>query len=138
MLDGKIYLQVLVYASNSVPNYAFKFTMPQIIRNMGFTSTNAQLLTAPPYMLGAFNAVFVSALADRFTIRSPFILGPQTLVIVAYSVLFVKAANIADNIPLCYAMVSIACMGIYPIIPGKFQSPRQTSLSPQTLIPRQS
>lgn len=117
-LDGKIYLQVLVYTSNSVPNYAFKFTMPQIIRNMGFTSTNAQLLTAPPYLLGAITAVVVSALGDRFSMRSPFILGPQSLVIVAYSVLFVKAANIADNIPVCYAMVTIACMGIYPIIPG--------------------
>jgi MFS family permease len=91
--------------------------MPQIIRNMGFTSTNAQLLTAPPYLLGAINAVLVSAFADRFSLRSPFILGPQSLVIVAYSVLFVKAADIADNIPLCYAMVTIACMGIYPIIP---------------------
>jgi cyanate permease len=99
---------------------AFKFQLPQIVRNMGFTSTNAQLLTAPPYLLGAINAVFVSWLADRFTLRSPFILGPQMLVVVAYAVLFVKAANIADNIPVCYAMVSLACMGIYPIIPGKF------------------
>ena len=133
VLDGKIYLQVLVYASNSVPNYgrsspprimcnkltaiAFKFTMPQIVRNMGFTSTKAQLLTAPPYLLGAINAVLVSALADRFTMRSPFILGPQVLVIVAYSVLFVYAADISNNIPTCYAMVTLACMGIYPIIP---------------------
>lgn len=126
IMDGKIYLQVLVYCSNSVPNYALKFTMPQIIRNMGFTSTNAQLLTAPPYLLGAFNAVLVSALGDRFSLRSPFILGPQSFVIIAYSVLFVKAANIEDNVPLCYVMVTIACMGIYPIIPGRKRDPMST------------
>lgn len=102
--------------SNSVPNYALKFTMPQIIRNMGFTSTNAQLLTAPPYMMGAITAVVVAGFADKSSKRFPFILGPQALLIVAYSVLFVKAANIEDNIPLCYVMVVFACMGVYPIM----------------------
>lgn len=116
--DKHLYLQTFVYWSNAVPNYALKFTMPQIIRNMGFTSTNAQLLTAPPYFLGACNAILVSLLADKFTRRMPFIVSPQSLLIIAYSVLFVKAADIADNVPLCYVMVAVACMGVYPIIPG--------------------
>jgi hypothetical protein len=33
--------------ANTYLSYALKFTLPQIIRNMGFTSTTAQLLTAP-------------------------------------------------------------------------------------------
>lgn len=45
--DWQIYLLGLVFMSNTVPNYGLKFTMPQIIRNMGFTSSNAQLLTIP-------------------------------------------------------------------------------------------
>lgn len=47
MTDWQLYLQGLVFMSNTVPNYGLKFTMPQIIRNMGFTATTAQLLTAP-------------------------------------------------------------------------------------------
>lgn len=118
LTDKHIYLQALVYMSNSVPNYALKFTMPQIIRNMGFTSTNAQLLTAPPYFMGAFSAIAFAFGSDRLAWRMPFVLGPQSLVIIAYSVLFVYAAQIADNVPLCYVMVVIACMGVYPIIPA--------------------
>ena len=48
----------------------------------------------------------------------PYLIGPQALLIVGYSVLFVKAANIQDNIALCYTMVAIVCAGVYPIIPG--------------------
>ncbi|KAK5104619.1 hypothetical protein LTS08_002510 [Lithohypha guttulata] len=118
LTDKHLYLQALVFMSNSVPNYGLKFTMPQIIRNMGFTSTNAQLLTAPPYFLGAFSALFCSFLADRFTWRMPFIVSCQSLLLVAYSVLFVKAPKISDNVPLCYVMVAFACMGVYPIIPN--------------------
>jgi len=47
LTDWQLYLQALVFMSNAVPNYGLKFTMPQIIRNMGFTSSRAQLLTAP-------------------------------------------------------------------------------------------
>lgn len=118
LTDKHLYLQVFVYWSNAIPNYALKFTMPQIIKNMGFTSTNAQLLTAPPYFLGAISAVITSLIADRFTRRMPFIVTPQSFLIIAYSVLFVKAANIAQNVPLCYVMVALACIGVYPIIPG--------------------
>lgn len=92
--------------------------MPQIIRNMGFTSTRAQLLTAPPYACGAIAAVVSAYFADRLTWRMPFIVGAQSLLVIAYSVLFVKAEYIADNIPVCYFCVFLACIGVYPILPG--------------------
>lgn len=92
--------------------------MPQIIRNMGFTSTRAQLLTAPPYTCGAIAAVVSAYFADRLTWRMPFIVGSQSLLVIAYSILFVKAEHIVDNIPLCYFCVFLACIGVYPILPG--------------------
>jgi MFS family permease len=116
--DWQHCLQALVFASNAVPNYGLKFTMPQIIKNMGFTSSNAQLLTAPPYALGAISALCSSLLADRFLWRMPFIVVAQSLLVIAYSVLFTKSEHIKDNIALCYFAVSLACIGIYPILPG--------------------
>lgn len=118
LTDWQLYLQALVFASNAVPNYGLKFTMPQLVRNMGFTSTNAQLLTAPPYVCGAISALVSSLMADRFTWRMPFIVSAQLLLVIAYSVLFVKAEDYANNVPLCYFCVFLACIGIYPILPG--------------------
>ena len=82
LTDWQLYLQALDFASTAVPNYGLKFTMPQIIRNMGFTSTRAQLLTAPPYFCGAISALVSSLLADRFTWRMPFIVSAQCLLVI--------------------------------------------------------
>ncbi|KAF2678554.1 MFS general substrate transporter [Lentithecium fluviatile CBS 122367] len=116
--DWQIYLQAMIFASNAVPNYGLKFTMPQILRNMGYTSTSAQLLTAPPYACGAISALLSSLLADRFTWRMPFIVSAQALLVVAYAILFAKAEDIRNNVALCYFAVHVACVGIYPILPG--------------------
>ncbi|WQF80838.1 Putative major facilitator superfamily, MFS transporter superfamily [Colletotrichum destructivum] len=118
LTDWKIYLLILVNWSNAVPNYAMKFTMPQIIKNMGYTSANAQLLTIPPYAVGAVSAYVFSVFADRHSWRMPFIVGPQLCLIVAFSILFAKSADIKNNIALCYFAVCLACFGMYPILPG--------------------
>ncbi|KAI0535320.1 major facilitator superfamily transporter [Xylaria digitata] len=116
--DWKMYLLVFGSWSNAVPNYALKFTLPAIITSMGFTSSNAQLLTIPPYAAGAISAYAVSVFADKFQWRMPFIVGPQTAVIVGFVILFVKAADIKNNIALCYFAVVLVCAGLYPIFPG--------------------
>lgn len=44
LTDWQIWLISIVFWSNTVPGYGLKFTMPQIIKNMGFTSSTAQLM----------------------------------------------------------------------------------------------
>ncbi|KAL4762919.1 putative MFS transporter [Aspergillus foveolatus] len=116
LTDWKIYLLILGSWSNAVPNYAMKFNMPQIIAGMGFISTRAQLLTIPPYVLGAFSAFAFSIFADRYTWRMPFIVVPQLAQVVAFSILYTHAANIEENIALCYFGVCLACFGYHPSI----------------------
>lgn len=45
--DFQMYLQALSMMSNVVPAYGLKFTLPQIMKNMGYTSQTAQLMSAP-------------------------------------------------------------------------------------------
>lgn len=117
-LDWQLYLQALVYWSNTVPNYGMKFTMPQIIKNMGYSNSDAQLLTIPPYVLGAISAYVSAIFSDKFKWRMPFIVGAQLLVVVSFAILFAKADNIKDNIALCYFAIFLASVGFYPINPG--------------------
>lgn len=116
--DWQIYLQALVYWSNTVPNNALKFTMPRIIQSMGFSSSRAQLLTIGPYCAGAASAFLSAVFSDRFTWRMPFIVGAQLLVVCAYAILFALAEDIEENIPACFAAIVLACIGLYPINPG--------------------
>ena len=41
------------------PNYGTKFTMPQIIRNMGYTRSNAQLMTVSPFAIDTISVYLV-------------------------------------------------------------------------------
>lgn len=111
VLDWKMWLLILANWSNAVPNYAMKFTMPQIIKNMGYTSSMAQLMTIPPYACGAISAYAFSVFADKYSWRFPFLVGPQLSLIVAFSILFAKSGDIKNNIGLCYFAVCLACAG---------------------------
>lgn len=48
----------------------------------------------------------------------PFLVGAQVTLVIAFIILFIKAANLKDNIPLCFFAVHLACAGLYPIPPG--------------------
>lgn len=116
--DWHIYLQVLNFWSNVIPNYGLKFTLPQIITNMGYSSANAQLLSIPPYIAGALSAYLFGLAADKLRWRMPIMVVCQALVIIAFSLLFSLSENIHNNIPACYFGVVLACIGLYPIIPA--------------------
>lgn len=134
--DWQLYVQGLIYWSNTVPNNAFKFTvstrepslraslsepcpqLPTIIKQMGYTSAKAQLMTIPVYCFGAISAFGTAWFSDRYKRRMPFIVGAQLTVVLAYAILFPLAPNISNRIAPCYVALCIACLGFYPINPG--------------------
>ena len=118
MIDWKIWLGIMLAWANSVPNAAFKFTMPQIIKQLGFVTEKAQLLTIPPYFCGGVSAWLSGRYADRFTWRMPFIVGPMTVLVTALAILFAFSGNIADHVPAMYFAIVLAQIGIYPLLPG--------------------
>ncbi|KAF7555164.1 hypothetical protein G7Z17_g2366 [Cylindrodendrum hubeiense] len=118
LFDYKIYLLTFANWSNAVPNYAMKFTMPSILTGMGYTSSMAQLMTIPPYAVGAMSAFGFAIFADKYSWRYPFILGPQCCLVTSFIILFVKSGDIEQNIAVCYFAVCLACFGMYPILPG--------------------
>lgn len=111
LFDYKIYLLTFANWSNAVPNYAMKFTMPSILTGMGYTSSMAQLMTIPPYAVGAMSAFGFAIFADKYSWRYPFILGPQCCLVTSFIILFVKSGNIEQNIAVCYFAVCLACFG---------------------------
>ncbi|KIY01137.1 uncharacterized protein Z520_02689 [Fonsecaea multimorphosa CBS 102226] len=117
LLDWQLYIMALVFWGNAVSNYSLKFTMPQIIKNMGFSSTHAQLLTVPPYVVGAISSYSLSLVADKIKWRLPFIVGCLTVIVIANAILFAKAPDVGHNVAVMYFAVILACAGQYPMNP---------------------
>lgn len=116
--DWQYYPFVLCYWSNTVPNYGMKFTLPQIIKNMGYSSSNAQLLSIPPYVAGAISSVCFNILGDKMRRRSYFLMIPQALVVISYCIITPLSPHIKDYIGACFFAVILSNIGVYPINPG--------------------
>lgn len=95
-----------------------KFTLPTITKSMGFSNTEAQLLTVPPYVAGAISAIGFSRLSDKFFWRMPFVVIPLSLLIIGYSILMSLDGQLGENLGLSFFSVIIALMGLYPIHPA--------------------
>jgi MFS family permease len=117
VFDWKVWAGIIMAWANSVPNAAFKFTMPQIIKQLGFTSSEAQLLTVPPYFCGGIAAWVSGRMADRFKWRFPFVTGPLILLTVALAMLFGLADRVKQNVGPLYFAVILAQIGTYPLLP---------------------
>lgn len=63
--DWKTYTGMIIYMGCDGALYAFSLFVPTIIREMGYTSTTAQLLSVPPYAVAAVLTIAVGFTADR-------------------------------------------------------------------------
>ncbi|KXS94248.1 hypothetical protein AC578_8814 [Pseudocercospora eumusae] len=78
-LEWKIWFAVIIYWGNSICLYGFTYSAPTIIKELGYETWEAQLLTVPIYVLGAISTVFISWLADKKQTRWPFVVAPYTV-----------------------------------------------------------
>lgn len=82
---------------------------------MGFSTTVAQLLSAPPYVAAAISAICFAKLSDKFYRRMPFVVIPMLIVTIAYSIILSLDGALATKKGPAYFGVVLAVIGIYPI-----------------------
>lgn len=111
--DWKTYGYMVIYMGCLVPLYAFSLFLPTILRGMGYTGTQAQLLSVPPYAVAAVLTVSVGFFADHTRIRGLCNIATVLLGIVGFIMLLVSS-----NPKVQYAAVFLAAAGIYPTIPN--------------------
>ncbi|OAG36485.1 hypothetical protein AYO21_09292 [Fonsecaea monophora] len=114
LTDWKIWFTVFVYWGNTIPVYAFTFTAPTIIKDLGYTSAQAQLLTIPVYFAGLVSTIGFSWLADRRRSRWPFVVVPYAISMVGFLALLVIPH---PKLPgLTYAFLFPITIGVYPAV----------------------
>lgn len=79
LTDWKIYFSVVVFWENSITGYGFIYTLPTVIRDLGYSATNAQLLTIPIYVVALVCVLITAYYADRMKNRAPFIIYPYSV-----------------------------------------------------------
>ncbi|KAH7364095.1 MFS nicotinic acid transporter-like protein [Rhexocercosporidium sp. MPI-PUGE-AT-0058] len=109
--DYKMWLGMVIYMGCDMPLYAFSLFLPSIIKQMGYSSTTAQLLSVPPYALAACLTVLIGFIADRTHQRGLCNIAVAFIGIVGFSMLLGS-----DDAHVKYAGTFLGALGIYPCI----------------------
>ncbi|KAH0841714.1 putative MFS transporter [Fonsecaea pedrosoi] len=109
--DIKCYLYAFGFHTLSLPLYTLSLFLPTIIKSLGYSSAQAQLMTIPPYAIAFFLTIGLAVLSERYCTRTPFILMSSSLAIIGYILL------LSDPRPgVSYVGIIFAAAGIYPSV----------------------
>ncbi|KAL1960132.1 hypothetical protein VTO42DRAFT_304 [Malbranchea cinnamomea] len=114
--DWQVYVGLFMYWGITCPLYGISFFLPSIIKDLGYTSSTAQLLTVPIYITAAVVAVVAAWLSDRHRQRSPFILFFMSLIAIGFIIVLASSGRGVPGV--VYFGVFVAVVGIYPAFPG--------------------
>jgi len=96
LTDWKIYFWSFNLMSSTLPGYAYSYFLPIILRDgMGYSQTQSQLLSCPPYILAAIIGLISGWLGDRWKIRGPIIAVHQVLTAVGMLITVFGKSNAA-------------------------------------------
>ncbi|EGY20131.1 hypothetical protein VD0004_g410 [Verticillium dahliae] len=118
VLNWRLWLVAYIQFCQSAMSYGTKFNLPTITRSMGFENTQAQLMTAPPYVAGAISSIVFSQFSDRYYWRMPFVVIPFSCVCIGFSIMLGLRGNFENQVGPSYFAAVIACIGIYPAMPA--------------------
>lgn len=111
MKTPQAWVMAFMYFSCNVAFASLPVFLPTILTGMGFTSVNAQGLTAPPYFLAFFVCIGSTYVGDRTQQRGLLIAALSLLGCVGYVML---AAS--RSVGVRYAGVYLAAAGVFPAI----------------------
>lgn len=113
--DWHIYAHIFVFWGISCPLYSISLCLPSIVQELGYTNTQANLLTIPIYLTACLFSLFTAYFSDRTGKRALFIAVSYGVMFVGFLIAAVRPASVPG---LAYAGVFIAACGIYPAFPG--------------------
>ncbi|KAF5373924.1 hypothetical protein D9758_000869 [Tetrapyrgos nigripes] len=111
--DPKCWLYGLLFHTCSLPLYTLSLFLPTIIKDLGYTTAKAQLLSVPPYALATVLTVLVAITSQRLRIHAPFIIASALTGIIGYSILLGNT-NPTGRPGVSYLGTFFAAAGIYP------------------------
>ena len=111
LTDIKVYGYCLGFHTMSLPLYTLSLFLPSIIKDLGYSAAQAQLLTVPPYAFAFTTTMTMAVLSEKYKRRAPFIIGSSSFAIIGYILL------LSDPRPgPSYVGTFFAAGGIYPAV----------------------
>ncbi len=111
MRDPKVWFYGFSFHTMALPMYTLSLFLPTIIKELGYTAAQAQLLTVPPYAVAFTLTLTAAILSERLKLRAPFIMASSGLAIIGYIILLTETRP-----GVAYVGTILAAGGIYPAV----------------------
>lgn len=111
--DYKTYIHTLIHFSFNYSFASLSNFLPTIVLNLGYTSINAQGMSAPPYAAAFICCVGGAFISDRWGKRGPLIALFGCFGLLGYLLLLLVPNH---NVGPRYAGIVFACMGTFPVV----------------------
>jgi predicted MFS family arabinose efflux permease len=85
--DWKIWVNMILTVGLFTPLYSIALFLPTIVRDLGYSNSTAQLMSAPPYVSACVMTILGSYAADRLKQRGLLLLGYQLIAILGFALL---------------------------------------------------
>ena len=109
--DPKVWLYGAGFHTLSLPLYTLSLFLPTIIKDLGYTAAQAQLMSVPPYAVATALTITLAVFSERTGRRAPFILFATSIAIIGYIILLTAPAG---KPAVSYVGTIFAAAGIYP------------------------
>ena len=63
--DWKIWVHMFITIGTFTPLYSVSLFLPTIVKTLGYTNNDSQLMTVPPYAIACFFCIVANYAADR-------------------------------------------------------------------------
>ncbi|CAL3973203.1 hypothetical protein PZA11_005501 [Diplocarpon coronariae] len=110
--DWKIYVHMFITIGIYTPLYSISLFLPTIVKNMGYSNEESQLMTVPPYVVACIFTIGTGYYADKLKQRGVFMLAHQVSAMVGFAML---ASSGKPGVQ--YTGTFLATSGIYPLVP---------------------
>ncbi|SCV67855.1 BQ2448_5466 [Microbotryum intermedium] len=121
LVDWKTYTFAIMYSCMNLTLGSVAGFLPTIIRDLGYTSTDAQLWTIPPYLVALVTTFALSSVSDRTQSRGIPVAVVFTIGMIGWSLLLGTPATDASNTQFELRYVGCICVvtaayGAIPLI----------------------
>ncbi|KAL4951848.1 major facilitator superfamily domain-containing protein [Aspergillus filifer] len=121
LADPRAYITAFMFFSCNVAFSSMPVFLPTILQDMGYSSTNSQALSAPPYLFAFIIVLITAYLSDRARTRSPYLIIHSLISCTAYAIIaligtFHSSIPTSLSTTIRYLCVYLAVAGFFSAI----------------------
>lgn len=114
LTDYQNYVHTMIHFSCNYSFAGLSNFLPTIVRDMGYSSVQAQGLTAPAYFAAFLCCILAAYISDRFGKRGWVVAAFATMGTIGYLLLAIVQDESKTGVR--YAAIWLACCGIFPAL----------------------